>query len=65
MPNDKLLSVVEAAEALHLSPWTIRMWLVRGKIGSVKLGRAVRIPQAEILRLVSEGSRPARVASAT
>ncbi len=35
---------------------TIRAWLSRGRLTKVKVGRAVRIPETEIDRLVREGT---------
>jgi excisionase family DNA binding protein len=56
-----MLSVAEAAQSLGLRPTTIRAWLLRRKIGCVRLSaRCVRIPRAEIERLITEGRVPAR-----
>lgn len=52
------LTVVQSAEALNVSVHTIRAWIARRRIGHVKLGRAVRVPQAEIDRLLSHGEVP-------
>lgn len=56
----KLLKVPEAAEALALSPKTIWQWIGERRILVIRLGRAVRVPQSEIDRLVEEGTTPAR-----
>jgi excisionase family DNA binding protein len=56
----KLLKVPEAAEMLTLSQKTIWQWIAMRRIGVVRLGRAVRIPLAEIDRLTSEGTTLAR-----
>ena len=61
MRSDKPLTVREAAEALNLSQATIRAWLLHRKIGFVRLGRAVRIPDSEIYRILEEGTVPARI----
>lgn len=56
-----LLNVAEAAERLGLSPFTVRTWIARRRIAFVKVGpRAVRISEAEIDRLVNQGTVPAR-----
>jgi excisionase family DNA binding protein len=39
---------------------TWRAWILRRKIAVVRLGRSVRIPEEEILRLIREGTTPAR-----
>jgi excisionase family DNA binding protein len=59
-----LVTVREAAAALGLVESTIRAWILTRKIGYVKLGKAVRIPMAELERLVADGSRPATEGSA-
>lgn len=61
MPTAKLLKVPEAAEVLALSQKTVWQWIGMRRIGVVRLGRAVRVPQAEIDRLMEEGATPARL----
>lgn len=58
--NVKLLTVAEAAEALRIKPATIRAWVLRRRISSFRVGRAVRIPADEIDRVLRNGLRPAR-----
>jgi excisionase family DNA binding protein len=58
--NSKLLTVAEAAEALRIKRATVRAWVLRRKINSFRVGRAVRIEEAEVQRVLSEGLRPAR-----
>lgn len=60
MSSSKLLTVVEAAERLGLSPATLRSWVLRRTIGYVKIGRSVRLESSEIERIISEGAIPAR-----
>jgi excisionase family DNA binding protein len=65
MHEDKLLwNVKEAGTALGLSPWTIRRWIVDGKLTPVRLGRRVLIEPAECKRLVEESRRPLRTNAA-
>lgn len=52
---EKLLDVETAAEALSLSPWSIRAYIRQGKIRAVRIGRRVLIEPAEIRRIVEEG----------
>lgn len=51
-----LITVREAARRLGLRESTIRAWLQKKRLAKVKLGRAVRIPETEIDRLVREGT---------
>jgi excisionase family DNA binding protein len=55
-----MLSVEEAAQELGLKESTIRAWILRRRITYVKLNRAVRIPRAEVERLIREGTIPSR-----
>jgi excisionase family DNA binding protein len=56
----RLLTVLEAAEALNLKPSTIRAWLSRRKFPRVKCGRAVRIPTEAIAQFIERNTVPAR-----
>lgn len=56
----KLLTVDAFASELNIKPSTVRRWLLLRKVLAVKIGRAVRIPQSEVDRIVTEGTRPAR-----
>lgn len=56
----KLYKVSEAAEITGLSVATWRSYVLRQKVSVVRLGRAVRISQTEIDRLIAEGTSPAR-----
>ena len=57
--NFKLLNVAETAEALRIKPATVRAWVLRRKINSFRVGRAVRISAEEIDRVLHDGLRPA------
>ena len=50
-----LVGVPAAAEALGLSPWTIRKYIRRGQIHAVRIGRRVLIEPSELQRLIDEG----------
>ena len=58
VPGSPPLTVREAAAELNLSPATVRAWLLRRKIGSLRLGRGVRIPASEIRRLLEDNYAP-------
>jgi excisionase family DNA binding protein len=55
----RLLTVVEAAEALGLKPSTIRAWLLRRRLPRVSCGRAVRVPAEAIERFIEQNTIPA------
>jgi excisionase family DNA binding protein len=52
-------TVAQAATELSLSQSTLRAWIANRRIGVVRLGRAVRVPQPEITRLLTDGFVPA------
>jgi excisionase family DNA binding protein len=52
-------TVSEAAEELGLSVHTIRAWIASRRLGHLRLGRAIRIPAAEIRRVLEESLVPA------
>lgn len=52
-------TVPETAEALGISIHTVRSWIAQHRISYLKLGRVVRIPQAEIDRILQESAVPA------
>ncbi len=62
-PRVRVLTIDQAAERLAVAPVTIRAWCARRQIASVKLGRARRIPESEIRRLLVEGYTPAILAA--
>ena len=56
--SSSLRTVDQAARDLNVSVHTIRAWIARRKLGSVRLGRAVRVPASEITRLIERGTIP-------
>jgi excisionase family DNA binding protein len=57
----QLHKVPEVAEMLDLSEKTIWQWIGQRRVAVVRLGRSVRISRAEIERLISDGTTPARL----
>ena len=54
--NRRLLSTEEVAEALCITPKTVRRWIARGELPAVKLHRQWRIRVTDLDRiLVSDG----------
>lgn len=54
-----LINMREAAALLGLHQVTLRTWIRQGKLASHKLGRAVRVDQSDIDRILEESYRPA------
>jgi excisionase family DNA binding protein len=51
---ERLLTVREVAESLSLSPWTIWRWVLDGSLPSYKIGRARRVAESDVQRLLSD-----------
>jgi len=61
MPPEKLLRVSDGARELALKESTLRAWILSRRIRVVRIGRrAIRIPMSEVVRLIEEGTVPAR-----
>jgi excisionase family DNA binding protein len=54
------MTCAEAALELGLKEATVRVWVARRRLSSVKLGRAVRIPLEAIEQLIRDSTIPAR-----
>lgn len=52
---DPLLRVQRVAEVLDVAPITIWRWIRAGKVRTIRLGKAVRIPESELRRIASDG----------
>ena len=50
----KLLTLIAVAEALAVSPHTVRMWVRKGRLQPVRLCRRLLFDPAEVTRFVSE-----------
>jgi excisionase family DNA binding protein len=59
MKREQAFTVREAAGELGLSTATIRAWIRQRKIGYLRLGRAIRIPESELRRIIELGTVPA------
>jgi excisionase family DNA binding protein len=57
MQHQSLLTVRAAARRLGLRDGTVRAWIRQGRLPGVKLGRAVRIPNEAVERLIAESAR--------
>jgi excisionase family DNA binding protein len=52
---DSLRSIDNTAEILGVSPYTIRAWIRRGLLASVKLGTRRLVTESEIQRVMENG----------
>jgi len=57
--QDRLLTIFEAADRLGMRPVTLRSWANKRKIGHVKINRALRIPESEVVKIIERGFVPA------
>ena len=55
----RLLTIADACERTGLKEPTMRLKIYRREIDYVKLGRAVRIPESAIEKLIEENMVPA------
>ena len=55
----RLLTIPEASERLGLKPATVRFWIWTRKIEHVHVGRAVRIREDTVQRIIERGTVPA------
>ena len=58
-PVEQPRTVAEAAGELGLSVHTIRAWVTARRLAHIRLGRAIRIPAAEIRRVIEQNTVPA------
>ena len=54
---ERLLTVFQAADALALKPATIRKMILQKRIPVVRIGRAVRIKEADVEGIIRQGYR--------
>jgi len=59
--NERLLTIPEAAEMLHLHPETIRLWIRQGRLpGAMKLGRLWRVRLSTLTAWMDEATGKSR-----
>jgi excisionase family DNA binding protein len=56
--SERLLTVLESAQRLSLSPATLRKWIFQRRLKCVRLGRAVRLKESEVDAIARLGFRP-------
>jgi excisionase family DNA binding protein len=52
---EPLHDVNSAAKLLAISCWTVRAYIRQGKLRPIRIGRLVRLEQAELARFVASG----------
>jgi excisionase family DNA binding protein len=58
-PVERPRTIAEAATELGLSVHTIRAWVAARRLAHIRLGRVIRIPAAEIRRMIDKNTVPA------
>jgi excisionase family DNA binding protein len=53
----QLLTVLQAADALALKPATIRKMILQRRLPVVRIGRSVRIKEADVEGIIRQGYR--------
>jgi len=61
MAVGKLLTVRECSERTGHQQSTWRAWILRRKVPFYKVGRSVRVSEADLERLIEQSRIPARV----
>jgi excisionase family DNA binding protein len=59
--GDRYLTVAEVAERLRLHPVTVRRHIKAGRIRAIRIGRAVRVPAAELRKFGGARGQPSRI----
>ena len=54
MITERLLTLVEVADLLRVSPHTVRAWVRKGKLHPVRICRRLLFDPAEVSRFVAE-----------
>jgi excisionase family DNA binding protein len=52
-------TIAQAATELGLSVHTVRAWVASRRLAHIRFGRAIRIPAAEIRRMIDKNTVPA------
>ena len=52
---EKLYDVRQGAEALNISPHTVRAWIFQRKLPVVRLGRKILLKEKDLIDLVNHG----------
>ena len=58
MITERLLTLVEVADLLRVSPHTVRAWVRKGKLHPVRICRRLLFDPSEVSRFLAETSAP-------
>jgi excisionase family DNA binding protein len=58
--TDQLMKFNDVAKTLNCTVSCVRRWRREGRIAVVKLGKLVRVSEAEVSRIAKDGLRPTR-----
>jgi excisionase family DNA binding protein len=50
--GDEFLTVGDVAECLRVHPQTVRAWIARGDLRAIRIGRTVRVRQADFRQML-------------
>lgn len=57
MSTERLLTLLEVADLLRVSPHTVRAWIRKNRICPARICRRLLFHQTEIARFISEAQR--------
>jgi len=53
--DDEFLTVGDVADSLRVHPQTVRAWIARGDLRAIRIGRTVRVRQADFQEMLERG----------
>jgi excisionase family DNA binding protein len=56
--DDEFLTVVDVADSLRVRPQTVRAWIARGDLRAIRIGRTVRVRQADFQEMLERAQIP-------
>ena len=66
VPADvEFLTVADVADSLRVHPQTVRAWIARGDLGAIRIGRTVRVRQADFQDMLERARIPPPIDAAS